>query len=201
MEENKEATSGASSSASGEEQKEEKKYDASFVEKLKKEKENWAKSASEAQSQLEELQNKLTEIEKEKMMSNEQYKEYAEKLESQLKEREQELGKYKETIKQGQVNRKIQDELVRNGLNPKYMDDALRLVDRQQVSFHPETQTVLGVEDLVRDFKDRYKDLGFFGKTVPGVDYSAANSKPEGQKTIGEMSIQEKLKMLSQTKR
>lgn len=201
MEENMEATSGASPSTSGEEQIEDKKYDASFVEKLKKEKENWAKSASETKAQLEELQSKLAEIEKDKMMSNEQYKEYAEKLELELNESKQELGKFKETIKQGQVNRRIQDELVRNGLNPKYMDDALRLVDRNQISFHPETNLPLGVEDLVRDFKDRYSDLGFFGKSVPGVDYSAASSRPQGQKNLTDMSIQEKLQLLSQSKR
>lgn len=154
---------------------ESKEYPADFVEKLKKEKENALKGFTSKQQRVSELEARVEEFEKQEMLKKQNYSEYIQKLEEKNKELSARIETHEAERKQATLNTSIRNELVKLGIKQEYVQDAFRLLDRDEVSFHPETGTVLGAEEAAKKFHEKYSKLGFFNSKAIGVDHRAPN--------------------------
>ena len=174
MSDNEMATSGATVETSGSAKNTESAtsgadkstYDSDFVQKLKKEKDNWKAKA-------EELALKSKAEHEDKLKSQMQFKEL---YESQKKATEEALAQKRELeaeITKTQIAAKVRGELAKLGMAQEYAEDAFRLMDWKLVSLDPETKTVIGAEEAAKAFHERYNGLGFFKKGSAGVNHNA----------------------------
>lgn len=190
---NVEATGGAKDTTSGVSQ-DDRSND--LVSKMKKEKDNWVKANSEKERTISDLQAQIESMQKAELEKQQQYKELAEMESKKRREVEEKMTGLEKLMRQEKVDSKLRNELLTQGLRSDLVEEALRIVDRSSIAFHPETNSVLGVDDAAKAFKEKYKDI-FFGQKIPGVSYNAAGVTPKAEKSLSEMGFQEKLEALS----
>lgn len=168
------ATSGAGSlDASGSEGA------AQVIEKLKREKINWQSKANDLESRLKDLEAKS--------VPDPSQKELVQKLQG---ENQALNSRLKDTEEKNTMRRKaaaVQDELLKLNLDPKFQNDALRLIDLADVLVDPETQTVVGASDAAKKVYEKFKETGFFKKSVNRPNHSAAGSRPN----LGELDLKD----------
>lgn len=121
-----------------------------------------------------ELEQRLQEIEQRDLENQKKY----ESLYRQEKERaqslEQKLQGTNKWIEDQHKKTALRSELSKLGINPKYEDKALSLVNLSDLMVDDE-HGVVGVEEAARKFKEEF-DV-FFAKGGPGVRHSAPSSE------------------------
>jgi hypothetical protein len=140
-----------------------------------------------------ELEQRLQEIEQRDLENQKKY----ESLYRQEKERaqslEQKLQGTNKWIEDQHKKTALRSELGKLGINPKYEDKALSLVNLSDLMVDDE-HGVVGVEETARKFKEEF-DV-FFTKGGPGVRHSAPDS--EGvSKSMGNMGKKELYEQLA----
>ena len=142
----------------------EKKQDNDAFHKLLKEKKN-------AMARIQELETQIKERERTDLVKKEEWKTLAEQREKEIQEitdrlntREQEIAK---SIKMGEVRK----ELIKLGAENQYIDQAMRLIDFETVSYDTETGTVSGADSAAMVVKETLPPL--FGSSGARADHSA----------------------------
>lgn len=201
------ASSGANDSSSGESANKsapatsgEGNYPKDFVDKLKREKENLAKSKAALEEQLSALQKEKQSKEEADLQSQNRFKELYEAQRTRAETIEKELVSTKEAIVDGKKNSAIRSELFKLGLEEAHLDSAFKLLDKKMVEFDPNTGMVLGADEAAKAFHQSYGSLGFFKKQIPGVNHSAPSGQP-GTIDLSKISTADKLKMLANLKK
>lgn len=163
-----------------------------FVDKLRKEKENTTRKNVELQEQLAALQQQIVEAKESDLQKNEQYKELWTQEQEKRKVAEESFNSLQSKVTDGKKMSAIRDELLKRGLNPEHEKSAFRLMDTDQVMIDPDTGAIIGADDAAKDFHEQFKSLGFFGHPVPGVSHQATsnNNKPL-IKDVSQMSKEE----------
>lgn len=175
MEKDQASTSGdATATASGVGNETESTVPRGHVDKILKEKQNYA-------SRVKELEAKLSELEEGKLQEQNQYKELAEKRLEQLKELETFKTQTMEQMERVKKVSAVKSHLKSLGLKPEHEDVALnKLLDVSKLMVDPDTGVVLGAEELAKEFRTTYAGLGIFGKNVPGTNHDAPSSSSPG---------------------
>jgi hypothetical protein len=155
-----------------------------FVEKLKKEKENYKK-------QLEALKSQLNTDQENKLKEKEEYKKLAELKTKELETFKAEKQALEDKIKLGTINSAVKTELEKLGLDTSLFEDAYKLAEKQikdGVTIDPDTNSVIGADEVAKQFYQKYSTLGFFKKATAGVNHTATkgnaaiNGKPDFSK-------------------
>lgn len=194
MEENSQATSGAESTASGVDNENEAPsstsgepgangYPSHFVEKVKKEKDNYAKQAADLKAKLAELEAKLNSSAEQKLAEKEQYKTLWEQEKTRRTELEQFVQKTKAEKVESTKRDAVKKHLFDLGLRPEKEDVVFRLMDLSNVMVDDETLAVIGAEEAAKALYEKHNDLGIFKHASPKVSHQAAPSRQVGLET------------------
>jgi len=203
------ATSGANTSTSGEVNVGEsqtstsgdaKTYDPKFVEKILKEKKNMALTVAEMQAQLESFQRKEAELEESKLIQTKQHEVVISNLKAEREKLANELKNERETVKRARINTAYISELKKLGFidSESNREAAIKLADLKGIDIDPTTNTVVGVEDGVKSFYEKFGTLGLFEKKSSTTSNAAPGyNKQIGTPDVHSMSKQEKLQMIA----
>lgn len=186
MENTEASTSGDASATSGANETE-STVPRGHVDKILKEKQNYA-------LKVKELESKLSALEESKLQEQNQYKELAEKRLEQLKELESFKAQTMEQMERVKKVSAVKSHLKTLGLKPEHEEVALnKLLDTTKLMIDPDTGVVLGAEELAKEFRTTYASLGLFGKQVPGTNHDAPSSSQSGStgKDLKSMSAAE----------
>lgn len=180
------AASGASASdgSSVNESKAEKTYPADFVEKLKKEKENFKK-------ELEALRAKESNEQETKLKEKEEFKKLADLKAKEADQYKAEKAALEEKIKLGQINGAVKAELEKLGLDATYSEDVFKLLDKNikdVVTIDPDTQMVVGADEIAKQAYQKYSGLGFFKKQSATANHSASKAVTQTKPDISKMN-------------
>lgn len=178
-----------------------KGYPKEFVEKIKKEKDNYAKAVHALRTELESVKAVQQDREKQELEQKQEYKKLYEAEKAKAENASKELGSMQERIKQATINTQIRNELVKRGLDEVHVETALKLVDRSAVAIDPATQAVVGADEVAKKFHEAHASLGFFKKGGAGVNNSATQNITPGSPDYTKMSQEQKLKLLTTMKR
>lgn len=187
------ATSGAKGGTSG--SPDENSNQNSHVEKLTKELNNYRKK-------VQDLDSKITELENEKALSANNYKELYEKQKTTIEELKS-ADKAKEAkLTNAHKRDAVSKALLKYNLNEKHLDTAMKLVDSSKLHVDPDTGTVFGAEELAKNFYEENKDLGYFKKS----NFNPNHRAPDGKKinempNLAKMSQAEKIQYLRDRER
>lgn len=145
--------------------------------------------AKKARTENEELRQRLDSYEQEKLEAQKKYEDLYRK---EREQREKTEGKYSELSKkiEDQTKRSaMQSHLAKLGIDPKYSDKALNLVDLSDLHIDDMNNEVVGAEAAAQRFREEY-DV-FFKARKPGVSHGAPDSagvdKPVEQMTKEEL--------------
>jgi len=119
------------------------------------------------------LELQLKERNEKDMLDKENYKELLKSREDDLAKANATVQEYERVKKQAQVNSSLRDELLKLGADPKHMDKALKLMDRERLIVDEDTGVVIGAQEAAKAFYQSNSDLGFFSKKAPGVNHNA----------------------------
>lgn len=202
MSEKNTASSGAVTATSGAEGKVETdqsqvetsgstKPDSAFVEKLLKEKRNYASKAAELETQLKSMKD-------ERLVEKEQYKQLAEQRLKTIQELEAKVQTDQALRDKARKLAAVKKHLAQMGLRPEHEELALnKLLDVEDLVIDPDTQAVLGAEEKAKVFRQNYGTLGIFGQKAPGVNQNApagSMTTPKSAKDMTKKELMEKLK-------
>jgi hypothetical protein len=199
------ATSGANSSTSGlESQSNNVKTNVTSTsgggangpspleQKLKKEKENYAKKAQELQNKLNEFETKAQEAQQEELVKKEQYKTLFEQEKQKADGLQAKLFERDKQVIEARKRSAVKEHLVGLGLNAEHDKAVFKLMDISSVIVDEDTGAIIGAEEAAKSFQSQYKALGFFGKQGPGVSHAAPVGKQAlNSKPMSEMSMDE----------
>lgn len=198
------ATSGAQvtdSSGSGDN---EQNYSKEFVEKLLKEKKNYAESAKALREERQKLADEIEGLKTQDLQKQNQYKELYENAIKKQQELSAQLKNQTDTITSSKKKEELTKHLFKLGLDDKYLDDALKLSDLNSIQVDPETFVVVGADDLAKSLKEKYKDVGFFKKPGLVSNHNGASPMPTtrtGTLDVSKMTQAEKIEYLAKHKR
>lgn len=198
------ATSGAQvtdSSGSGDN---EQNYSKEFVEKLLKEKKNYAESAKALREERQKLADEIEGLKTQDLQKQNQYKELYENAIKKQQELSAQLKNQTDTITSSKKKEELTKHLFKLGLDDKYLDDALKLSDLNSIQVDPETFVVVGADDLAKSLKEKYKDVGFFKKSGLVSNHNGASPMPTtrtGTLDVSKMTQAEKIEYLAKHKR
>ena len=175
-----------SNSASGESKVEGQSYSKEFVDKLLKEKKNYAGRVSE-------LESKLKADEESKMEQNKQYKELADTLRKENGDLKQKIDGFSKMSEQAKKIGAVRSHLQKFGLKPEYEELALnKLLDVSGVVIDSDSGAVLRAEETAKSFHQEYSKLGIFGEKVPGTRFDApSHSTNQVTRDYSKMSVKE----------
>jgi len=204
MSENKAATSGAANATSGAdgevktdqshgEASGSPKGDPSIVEKLLKEKRNYASKAAD-------LEAKLKMFEDERLVEKEQFKTLAEQRLKEIQELTNRVQQDQALRDKARKLAAVKKQLVQMGLRPEHEELALnKLIDVEDLVIDPDTQAVLGAEEKAKAFRQSYSTLGIFGQKAPGVNQNAPAAGSTTPKSVRELTKKELMEQLKGT--
>lgn len=155
------STSGGSSGTSGSDDKTNKTYDKEFVDKLLTEKNNYKAKADKLEKEADDAKRKSLE-------SANDYKAIADSERQKREALEKEVKEAKENTVKTRKKEAVTKSLLAIGLEPKYLETALKLVNTNNVHVDPETQTVYGADDVAKEFYKENSGLGYFKKAGNG---------------------------------
>lgn len=194
------ATSGAKSDTSGSDDQTKTKsetYSADFVEKLKKEKENYSKSLSALKEELAGIKRQQEEATEKELVAQAKYKEAFEAEKKRAEKLSEDLKAKDQKITQGSINSSLRTELLKLGAEETHLDTIFKLIDRSTVSVDPETSVVIGADMTAKTFYEKHSGLGFFKKSGAKPNHEAARGgNPNAQPDLKKLSYEEKLKLL-----
>lgn len=150
-------------------------YNPEFVNKLKKEKENFRSETQKLRDQIAEMQKAQAEREEKELKEKEDWKTLYEKTKA---ENEALTGKLSSAEQLKVVSKKeseVKKELAKLGVKPEYADRAAKLVNLDSVKFDKETGVVYGAEVVAKTLSEDWPDLFGAGSTAT-VTQSAPNS-------------------------
>lgn len=155
-----------------------------LVDKILKEKKNAMERLRTLEVENQTYKQKLTEHEESKLVEEKKFVEIAEKRKQeadQWKQKYDESQKFiTESIKQGA----IKQELIKLGIDPKYSNEAIKLIDLGKVHFDSETKTVIGAEDEAKILAEKFPPL--FGGTGARASHEAPGTGKPAQLTLEE---------------
>ena len=159
MDKSKDTSGSGDSSTSGEGVKTEAAitYDKDFVEKIKKEKDNYKSAAAEAAAELKRFKDEELKAKEQDKSLQEQEKKEKETLLADLNAKDQ-------MISTGKLNSAINNALLKAGVDPTKMEIAKKLINKDSVLLDKETQVVVGAEEAVQAFVREHADLNLFGR-------------------------------------
>jgi|GEM_PF-5308006 len=182
------ATSGAAPDTSGLGDNE-KTYSQEFVEKLKKEKENFSKRVHELEAESKAKSDA-------DLTQREEYKTLYEQTKAAKEKLETDLNGFKEQTKSQRIDAEIEKEFFKLGLKPEFKDAALKLVEKKTVNLDPETGMILGVKESVESFIKQFQSAGFFKQTAFTGNHSAPRNSDKKDYDLSKMSQAQKLEAL-----
>lgn len=143
----------------------------------------------DTEKQLEDFKAQQKKSEEEKMIENEKFKELAEKREQELVDMQTQL-----------TENNIMSALTVEAMKLKINDVAdLKLIDRSKVQINPDTKIVEGIENAIKELKEKKPYLfDNNGTKAPDVDTSKAGDIPEGSTYESLMENPAKLRELKQ---
>jgi len=177
------------------------KYPAEFVEKLKQEKLNQAKALAAARQELNDLKNSVQTREQQELEQKQEYKKLYEAEKARVESIQKEYSSVQEQIRANKMATAVRSELIKLGLDETHAETALRLVDKNLVNIDPGTQIVVGADEAAKQFHAKHAALGFFKRSMPGVNHAATHSVEPGKTDFSKLSQTEKIKLLSGQRR
>ncbi len=175
---------GVNDSASGE-STETKTYSSDFVEKLKKEKENWKLQASNSNSELEKFKADQKTREEKAARESDDFKKLFEMKSKELEDLQGRLNESKTRELDSKKASVLKSELEKLGLDSKYADKATRLADLKQIKIDNETGVIYGADMVAKTLSEEWPAL--FGTATETVKQNApAHPKPTGALTLEE---------------
>lgn len=172
MEQNKDTSGSGGSSTSGEGANNEQKFDKSFVDKIKKEKDNYKAKAEELESKFK-LQQETD------LKAKEQFKTLYEQTQKDLEDTRKALTAKEEMINQGKIQSEINAALLKAGISADKINAAKRLIDMNLVSLDKDTGVIVGAAEAVQALVKEHADLNLFGKKG-SVNHQAGASSGTG---------------------
>jgi hypothetical protein len=163
---------------------------AKTLEKALKEKRNAMEKSRELEAQLKKLS-------EEKLVQNQQWKDLAEQREKELIEVKQRESAKDQKLKDAKINSSLRNELLKFGMNAAMIDYALRLVDKSKIQVDPETEVVLGADQVAKEFHSTFSGQSFFGTQTPGVSHKAPDNRPH---LTGEEAFKAELRQVKSQK-
>jgi hypothetical protein len=146
--------------------------------------------AKKARSENEELKQRLDQYEQEKLEAQKKYEDLYRK-ERELREAKEK--EYKDLSKRVQEQTKaqaMQSELSKLGIDPKYSDKALKLVDLSDLHIDEMNNEVVGARDAAQRFREEY-DV-FFRQSGPKASHDAPKEGgSSASKPLDKMSVDE----------
>lgn len=198
------ATSGANTDTSGSEsintKETEKTSDTPLEVKLKREKDNVLKAKQLVEGENAKLLARIQELETLSLSEKEQYKTLYEREKEARELVIKELTSHKEKEVEGKKLSAIKKELFKLGLDPKFEEAALKLVDKKSIVVDQATDTIIGADEIAKQFHQNYGSLGFFSKAGSFANHTAAAAGPL-KVDLSKMSVEQKLAALRQQKR
>lgn len=177
-------------------------YSKDFVEKLMKEKKNYASKVDEISAKLAAYESTIKEKDMEVLKVKEDWKSLATEKEKEVLALKAALQEKETAIQSIQVEKinghkisALKRELDKLGADHKSMDSILRLADLNVMKYDEEHKVVLGVEEVAKSIKEQIPAV--FGVSVPGVSHAApagSNAKMDIE-TWKKMDIKERRKI------
>ena len=163
-------------------------YTSDFVEKMKKEKENWRTKAMT----LEDEKKKLEESE---LLRQQRFQEHSEIKTKEAKEWQEKYSKLQADLITSKKTIKVKEELAKLGAKPEHINELVRLVNYENIKYDTDTDAVYGFDVEARVLQEKLTPL--FGSSGPRVDHGA----PGG--TVSKLTYDEwmKLPIKEKTKR
>ena len=137
---------------------------------------------------------KVRDLEEEK-----NYREILTLKEQEIDSYKQKMSQYKAAVEDGHKLSKVKNELSKFGLDGKYEDVALKLVDRNRLKWDDEMGTVVGAELEAKAIYEKLKDTGIFKKSSGPINQSAP-STINANKSFSQLSKNEKLEIITKAK-
>jgi len=163
-------------------------YSKDFVDKMKKEKDNWRTRATELEADNKKKQ-------EEQLLTQEKYKELSELKVSEANEWKEKYETSQKAIAQGTKVSKLKEELIKIGAKPDRLNKMLKLIDLNSISFDSENNVVTGHDSAANALLQDVPE--FFGIGGPKVGHNAPASEPIKEISLEEwkkLSPEEKLK-------
>lgn len=139
-------------------------YSKEFVEKVLKEKKNSVEALRAAEE-------KLSKHEKEKLVSQENYKELLTVSEKKTVELQDKLNSQTNLITNAKKLGALKSELQKLGMDPKYIADTAKLVDLEQVIVDEDNGVITGADLQAKRLADKFPPL--FKTNNVGVSHQA----------------------------
>lgn len=179
MSEDKTATSGAEEATSG---ASDKSHSAEHFAKVRKELEHWrTKAKSEEETRLKE--------------SND-YKALADLRSKEAEEWKAKFTSLETNTKARTIDSKLKEAFLAKGGKAEFLDDALQLMPKTGVAVDPETGVVVGVDNVINPFFEKYKTIGFFKVGNPMVSHAAPGQSGHVRPDIKAMTPSQQMEYL-----
>jgi DNA primase large subunit len=160
-------------------------YSKDFVEKLKKEKDNYKKKAND-------LLLSAQKAEEASMLEKEEFKKLYEGEKSKLEQTIKEYSDLKVSIENTKKLNSLRQELDKLGAVPQFKEKLLGLLPKDEISqihIDSETGAITGADQVAKTLLETFPPL--FGKTVQKVDQSAPKAEFTKQKSTADMNQKE----------
>lgn len=173
----KEETSGSSESSTQKVDNNDQDYNPEFVQKVLKEKKNYATKAQQIQEENEALRKQLEQIKEQDLKNKEEYKTLYENKLSEVNEWKEKYTSQQKEIENGIKRSQLRNELTKLGIKPAYLEKAVNLADLNYVKYDSDAKLVLGADDQARLISEEWKDLFGGNQSRPNHDSPDINSK------------------------
>ena len=148
-------------------------------------------------AKIAELEAMINNIADEKLTTQQQFKELADKRLLEIKALTATTEAHKEQVEKARKISEVKRHLVALGMNPQYEDMVLnKLLDVKDLMIDPDTNAVLGAEEKAQWVRQEYGPLNLFNHSTSRVDQSA----PVGQTTKKAISELTKEEVIAQLK-
>ena len=141
-----------------------------LAQKLLNEKKNWQSRAKTAEEEL-------AKVKEEKMKADNNWKAIAEEKEKEAIAWKEKHIKQESFIKNQVKETAVRKELTKLGIDSKFMDKTVKLVDLDSINYDEETGVVVGADIQAKKLHEEFTPL--FGKKNEKVDHGAPNGTPE----------------------
>jgi len=142
-----------------------------FVNKVLEEKKNTVLKNRELMDENLALKARLKDEEEKKLLEKEDFKKWGEKKEIEANEWKQKYEDSQTTIEKSIKKGAVKNELVKLGIDQKYINDTIKLVNIDNIQYDNDSKTVVGAEDEAKALAEKFPPL--FGTNKAGVNHDA----------------------------
>jgi hypothetical protein len=161
-------------------------YSKDFVSKLMTEKKNWAEKAKT-------LEMELKQKNEQKMLEEKRFEELAAQREKELKEWQEKHLTLQSKIKETHKTSELKKELLKLGIDTKYLDDTIKLADISKITYDDETGIITGAEHIAKSLQEKFSPL-FGVKTNANHQAPSATHTPLSLDDFKKLSPEDKKK-------